>query len=263
MNFQVSEIEHRYGSRTHVLADPCLASWLAKLCAPQTQQPEINNLVEFLYTNLLKIVVNAEFPQKAVRMATRMTAQHPEAPLITDILDTESRTVCVNLARAGTYPSHICYHLLNQFLNPQLIRQDHILASRQTDESEKVQGTLLGGVKIGGDIEGSIVLLPDPMGATGHTIISALDHYKRSVQGQARMFVALHLIVTPEYLRNVQAAHPDLKIYALRLDRGLSSAEVLKSVPGTYWDQEKGLNEKHYIVPGGGGFGEILNNSFV
>jgi len=35
------------------------------------------------------------------------------------------------------------------------------------------------------------------------------------------------------------------------------------AVPGEFPDREKGLNEHGYIVPGGGGFGEIMNNSFV
>jgi hypothetical protein len=52
-------------------------------------------------------------------------------------------------------------------------------------------------------------------------------------------------------------------VYALRLDRGLSPAEVLETVPGERWSEEKGLTDHHYIVPGGGGLGEIMNNSFV
>ena len=108
-----------------------------------------------------------------------------------------------------------------------------------------------------------MVFFPDPMGATGNTIVTAIDHYKTKVEGPAARFVALHLIVTPEYLRRVLTAHPDVMIYALRLDRGLSPRQVLETTPGTHWDQEKGLNDKDYIVPGGGGFGEIMNNSFV
>lgn len=263
MNYRLSEIEHRYGANVHILADPCMSSWLARLCAPETYQPQINSLVEYLYTALLQTVMNAEFPQRKVRLPTRMTATHPEAPLEAEILDIEQRVVSVNLARAGTYPSHICYHLLNNVMNPQVIRQDHILASRTTDAQDKVTGTALGGAKIGGDVQDSIVLFPDPMGATGNTLVSSLNHYKNEVGGQARKYLALHLIVTPEYLRNVLTAHPDLVIYAVRLDRGLSPKNVLQTVPGTHWDQERGLNEKHYIVPGGGGFGEIMNNSFV
>ena len=71
------------------------------------------------------------------------------------------------------------------------------------------------------------------------------------------------MIVTPEYLKAVTGAFPDVQIYAVRLDRGLSSPEVLEQVPEAAWDQERGLNEQQYIVPGGGGFGEIMNNAWV
>lgn len=73
----------------------------------------------------------------------------------------------------------------------------------------------------------------------------------------------VHLIVTPEYLRHVTTHHPEVSVYALRLDRGLSSPEVLATTPGTHWERERGLTEHHYIVPGGGGLGEVHNNSFV
>ena len=71
----------------------------------------------------------------------------------------------------------------------------------------------------------------------------------------------MNLIITPEYIRRIQSDHPDVIIYAVRLDRGLSSAEVLNSTPGSRWDEERGLTDNHYIVPGGGGFGEVLNNA--
>ena len=73
----------------------------------------------------------------------------------------------------------------------------------------------------------------------------------------------MHLIVTPEYLRHVCSAHPEVLVYALRLDRGLSSAAVLETVPGERWGEERGLNDHHYIVPGAGGLGELMNNSYV
>jgi uracil phosphoribosyltransferase len=73
----------------------------------------------------------------------------------------------------------------------------------------------------------------------------------------------MHLIVTPEYLRNVLRAHPDTIIYSLRVDRGLSPHDVLATVPGTRWDEERGLDDRQYIVPGAGGVGEILNNAWV
>jgi uracil phosphoribosyltransferase len=37
----------------------------------------------------------------------------------------------------------------------------------------------------------------------------------------------------------------------------------LQTVPGELWGEERGLDDHHYIVPGAGGLGEVLNNSFV
>ena len=73
----------------------------------------------------------------------------------------------------------------------------------------------------------------------------------------------MHLIVTPEYLKNVTTRHAEAIVYALRLDRGLSPEDVFDTVPGTHWDRERRLDDKQYIVPGGGGFGEIMNNAWV
>ncbi len=263
MTFRTSQLEHRYGPNVHILTDPVLQTWAARLSSPQTMQPQINQLVEFLYQSLIRIAVDNEFPETQVRMPTRMTAMHPDAPFEGKILDEQQRAISVNLARAGTWPSHICYSHLNHILHPGNVRQDHIFASRLTDLKDKVTGTQLGGAKIGGDVKDAIVMFPDPMGATGNTLVSAVDYYKKEVAGPAKKYLALHLIVTPEYIKNVHTAHPDLIVYAIRLDRGLSSAKALKSVPGTFPEEERGLNEKQYIVPGAGGLGEIMNNSFV
>ena len=66
----------------------------------------------------------------------------------------------------------------------------------------------------------------------------------------------------PEYLKNVTEAVGDICVYTARLDRGLSPPDVLETLPGTRWDEERGLNENGYIVPGAGGMGEVLNNSW-
>ena len=261
LQYHLSELRHHYGPQVHLLSDPFLLSHLATLCAEETTQPVINELVTTLYSALLKLVVNQEFPKKQVALKTRMAAYHREGVFMGPIIDPNTPVVSVNLARAGTLPSHICYNALNYFMNPKTVRQDHISIGRMTDEQDQVTGSQVAGHKIGGNIDDSIVLFPDPMGATGSTLIEALHLFKK--RGRARKYIALHCIVTPEYLKNVQKHHPDLIVYAIRLDRGLSPSDVLATVPGEQWDRERGLNDKHYIVPGGGGFGEILNNAYV
>jgi len=148
-------------------------------------------------------------------------------------------------------------------LDPALVRQDHIFMSRQTDEKGSVIGATWHDAKIGRDVEDRYVLFPDPMGATGSSMASAVRYYRTALEGKPAKCIAMHLIVTPEYVKNVLRAHPDTIIYALRLDRGLSPEAVLQTVPGTRWEEEKGLDDHQYIVPGAGGVGEILNNAWV
>ena len=81
--------------------------------------------------------------------------------------------------------------------------------------------------------------------------------------GTPRSMVAIHLIVTPEYLARMTAQFPDLYIVALRVDRGLSSTEVLDTTPGLRWLEEVGLTDQQYIVPGAGGVGELMNNAWI
>jgi uracil phosphoribosyltransferase len=261
--FRPSEIEHRYGPRVHVLANPFLLAHLARLCARETKQPEITRLVRFLYEDLVRTVVAAEFPRRRVAVPTRMIATSPRGIFEGEVLDRDVRAVTVNIARAGALPSQTAYDLLNETLDPALVRQDHIIMSRMLGAEERVVGAGIGGMKIGGDVDGAFLMFPDPMGATGSSLAKAIEMYKREVPGTPRRILNLHLIVTPEYLRRMATDHPDVVVYALRVDRGLSAPDVLETVPGTRWDEERGLDEHQYIVPGGGGFGEILNNAFV
>ena len=135
--------------------------------------------------------------------------------------------------------------------------------ARVLDEASKVIGARIHGSKIGGDVDDAILLFPDPMGATGGSICTALASYKEERMGTPRKTIAAHLIVTPEYVRRVSSQHPGIIVYALRLDRGLSPPEVFDTVPGTLRDAERGLDDRQYIVPGGGGFGELMNNAYV
>jgi uracil phosphoribosyltransferase len=261
--FRPPEIEHRYGSNVHLLDDPLAWTLLARLCARDTQQPEVGRLVRFLYEKLAHAVVAAEFPRARLDVPTRMVTSSPQAVVRGVGVAPQTRVVTVGIARAGTMPSQIVYDLLNELLDPACVRQDHLFMSRATDAHGRVTGATWHDAKIGRDVEGRILLFPDPMGATGSSLVSALDHYKTRLEGTPGRCITMHLIVTPEYLRNVLRAHPDTLVYALRIDRGLSSDEVLSTVPGTHWDDERGLDDHQYIVPGAGGVGEILNNAWV
>jgi len=256
------ELDHAYGENVHILADPFLLTHLAFLCAEGTQQPAINQVVRDLYQYLIKAVMNGELPRVVRSIQTRMAALSQHGVWTGEILDPDVRAVSVNIMRAGTLPSQVCYDFLNKTLNPKLVRQDHVVMSRITNDHGKVTGSHFGDSKIGGDVKDAFVLFPDPMGATGGSLTEAITHYKTKVSGTARRFITVNLIVTPEYLQRMTTSHPDVIVYALRLDRGASPPDVLATRPGTRWAEESGLTDKQYIVPGGGGFGEIMNNAW-
>lgn len=256
------QVVHHYGKNVRILSSPLMLSLLAKLGHPDTHQPQINELTQMLYSHLFDVVIDELFPKKQAAVETRMKSAHPQGTYEGQIVDPDVPVAVVDLARAGTYPSHLCYNKLNYLMNPCTVRQDHFYVARTTNDAGEVTGVTVAGSKIGGGVERAIVLFPDPMGATGGTIVHVHDHYKHKVGGTPRLMVALHLIVTPEYLKKVTTACPDLHVFALRLDRGLSDPAILSMEPGKKWEQEKGLNEHQYIVPGAGGLGEILNNSY-
>ena len=85
------------------------------------------------------------------------------------------------------------------------------------------------------DIASSIVLVVDPMLATGGSAIAAIDMLKR--EGCTNISY-VGLVGAPEGVNNLQTAHPDINIYLAALD-------------------EK-LNENGYIVPGLGDCGDRL-----
>lgn len=263
LRFRLSEIEHRYGENVHILSNPFLLSHLATVCDRSTVQPTVNRLVTILYQELIRAVINVEFPRTRVRIETRMAESTERGVYEGEVVDRTAQTVSVNIARAGTLPSQVCFDALNEILDPSAVRQDHFVVARTTDEKERVTGASVGASKIGGSVQNRYVLFPDPMGATGSSMSAAVETYRDEVEGKPRKLIAIHLIVTPEYLKRLTTEHPQVTIYALRLDRGLSDEAVLRTVPGTFWDREKGIDEKGYIVPGAGGLGEVMNNSWV
>lgn len=195
-------------------------------------------MVRLLSSYLAISAMNKMFPRKSAQVLTRMNES-----LNFETFDRTTKVVVVDLMRAGILPSQMVFERLHEILPAENIRQDHILLNRKLNDKEEVIGVTMSGHKIGGPIQDSFVIFPDPMAATGSSIESVIKLYKEMSLGRARKFLALHFIITPEYLKRIQPLAGELEVFALRLD--------------------KGLNEKHYILPGAGGIGEILNNSFV
>lgn len=263
LDYSPSEMQHEYGEGVHILQDPVGLSQLARLCSPRVGQPEFNRLIRRLYQRMVSVVANVEFPRRDAEVPSRMQEFTDRGVYAGEIVDPQTSVVTVDIARAGIVPSEVCFGELNELLAPEVVRQDHLIMSRVADEEGNVVGVEINGEKVGGSVDDRIVLFPDPMGATGSSLSRALQYYKDEVGGEARRLVTMNLIVTPEFIRRISEDHPEALIYTMRLDRGMSPPEVLETVPGTHWEEESGLNERDYIVPGGGGFGELMNNSWV
>ncbi len=89
--------------------------------------------------------------------------------------------------------------------------------------------------KLPPDISERIVILVDPMLATGGSAVDALSMLKARGCRQIRFMC---LVAAPEGVKKVQEAHPDVDIYAAALDDH--------------------LNEHAYIVPGLGDAGDRI-----
>jgi len=254
-------LTHRYGDDVRICDDPFLSTLLVRIGSPQTGTAEIPNLVRTAYRRLLQDVLAAEFPRTSQHHATRMTAQEPRAFVDGDMLCRETRLVICSVIRAGMLPAQACYEAAIEVLPPENVRLDVLNMSRVTDDDGQVTGVRLDGSKIGGEVDGAVVLIPDPMGATGGTVCRTVDVYQE--RGNPHAIAAMHLMVTPEAVQRLTGAHPGVRLYACRLDRGLSSEAALQAVPGERADEERGLNDVQYIVPGAGGMGELLTNSWV
>jgi uracil phosphoribosyltransferase len=90
-------------------------------------------------------------------------------------------------------------------------------------------------VKLPEDVAQRLVILVDPMLATGHSAVAAIDRIKRR---GAETIKFICLVAAPPGLATVNAAHPDVPVYAAALDPT--------------------LNDHAYIVPGLGDAGDRL-----
>lgn len=89
--------------------------------------------------------------------------------------------------------------------------------------------------KLPEDIDKRIVIVVDPMLATGGSAIDAVNMLKKRGCPNIRM---MNLVVAPEGVKKFQEAHPDVDIYTAALDER--------------------LNEHAYIVPGLGDAGDRI-----
>lgn len=254
---------HAFGPNLVLHGYPYPLTLLSRLGHPDVHQPEAGRLATRLFEFLFGQVASRELDATVVRIPTRMTAKHPDQAYEGVVADRAERVVVVDVARAGILGASLFYERFSELLDPTNVRQDHMFVSRVTDAAGTVTGSTIAASKIGGPVEGAMVVVPDPMGATGGSLCEVLRAYERMGHGRPRKIVFAHLIVTAEYVRRVHQELPHATIHAVRLDRGLSSPAALAALPGALPSEEVGLDDHQYIVPGAGGLGEVLNNAWV
>lgn len=255
--------DHGYGPRVHILEDAWTAAATAKLSSPDCTHTELVQVVRALTTRLATTAFGRELPTSERSVSTRMAEKHGELGTWRgEALDPAAEVVVLDVIRGGIIPSQTCFELLSLVHPIERLRLDHLNMQRVAGEDGRVDRVELTGSKVGGSIEGSTLVIPDPMGATGGTILRALEHL-RAAHGMPSRLILIPLICTPEFLRAVQTLDVDLSVYTARVDRGMSGRDVLASPLGARWAEERGLDDEDYIVPGAGGVGEVLNHSWA
>ncbi len=232
------------------------AAGLTRLCRNDMSRAAVANITRALYKEaLLRAAVNLLFPVAQVTAVTPMAKFNGRRGVLeATVTDPAARAVIAVLLRAGDVPSSACYSRLVGLLDDGNLRMDYFGASRQTDANHRVTGTDVTYAKAG-PLDGRILLIPDPMGATGSSVVKVLKDGYGEEADKALAIAVLHLIMAPEYIRTLREEYPRIHIFALRVDRGMSDQEVQDSIPGTFPDREFGLTETQYIAPGAGDMG--------
>lgn len=88
--------------------------------------------------------------------------------------------------------------------------------------------------RLPGDLAGSIVLLIDPMLATGGSAIAAADMIKAAGGRNIRM---LCIVAAPEGVAALAAAHPDVDVFTPVVDRELDARKYIRPGLGDFGDR--------------------------
>jgi len=199
----------------HVVGHPLVQHKLTLMRRKETPTAEFRRLLREI-AMLLAYEVTRDLPLTTERIET------PVAPMQAPVL--EGKKLCViSILRAGN-------GLLDGFLD--LIpsaRVGHIGLYRDPQTLVPVEYYM----KVPQDIGDRLTVVLDPMLATGHSAVAALDRVKAA---GATQITIVHIIAAPEGVQTVQDAHPDVRMVIGAIDPG--------------------LNELAYIVPGLGDAGD-------
>jgi uracil phosphoribosyltransferase len=200
----------------HVVEHPVVHDALATLRDGSTP-PDVFRRVAVRISLLLAAEATRDVPSRQVSVETPLgpaAGRRIGAPV-----------VVVPVLRAGLGMLDAVLELLPE------ARVGHI--GLQRDEMTAVASRYYS--KLPTDLDGSFVLMIDPMLATGGSAVAALDLLRAAGATDIRMIC---IVAAPEGIALVERQHPNVHIYTPAVDNG--------------------LNPHKFIVPGLGDFGDRL-----
>ena len=202
---------------THVLDHPLIQHKLTLMRKKETSTTSFRRLLNEIGT-LMAYEVTREMPMHDVEIET------PLETMTSRLIDGK-KLVFVPILRAGT-------GLLDGFLSVVPgARVGHVGLYRDPRTLVAVEYYF----KLPGGMQERDAIVLDPMLATGHSAVAAVDRLKETRPRSIR-FVCL--VSCPEGVRTFQQAHPDVPIYTASIDRE--------------------LNDHGYILPGLGDAGDRI-----
>ena len=200
----------------HVTEHPLVESKITMLRDVGTGNKEFRELVREIAT-FICYEATRDVPLKLVEIETPLCK--------TEARSVDQKFAIIPILRAGLGMVEGISNLLPT------AKTGHIGMFRDPDSLEPVEYYC----KLPPDCSERVVLLLDPMVATGGTVESAIDYLKSQ---NVRHIKLLCLLAAPEGIRRLLGKHPDVMIYTAALD--------------------KRLDDHGYIVPGLGDAGDRL-----
>jgi len=210
-------VTHTMPDNVVVVDHPLVQHKLSLMRRKETPTVEFRMLLREI-SALLGYEVTRDLPLTLVPIETPMAAM--EAPMIDGI-----KPVIVSILRAG---GGILEGMLDVLPSA---RVGHIGLYRDHDTLQAVEYYF----KMPDRVEDRMVIVVDPMLATGHSAVAAVDRIKTRNPKEIR-FVCL--LAAPEGIAELHRLHPDVAIWTAAIDSH--------------------LNEKGYIVPGLGDAGDRI-----
>ena len=199
-----------------IVDHPLIQAKLTRLRDKSTDRLQFRQILEEL-TALMVYEITRDFPTRPVQVETPLER--------TQGVELARPVVLVPILRAGIVMTDGVLNLIPT------ARVGHIGLYRDPNTLQPVQYYL----KLPGNVKEALVIVVDPMLATGGSAAEAVQLVKQHGAEDVRF---LCLVAAPEGVRAFRATHPEVPVYAAALDRE--------------------LNEHGYILPGLGDAGDRL-----